>query len=214
MPSAELLLPFFIASVLFAFFPGPALLYTAARTMDGGRRAGLFAAFGIHLGGYVHVMGATLGLSAILRHVPSAYLALKIAGALYLIWLGIQMIRSRTATAEISEETLRKAPKSDRRAFLESFAVEVLNPKAALFFIAFLPQFVDPNAAWPVWLQFLVLGTIVNVMFTMADVITVFVTERVVRAVRSSGVGERIAKTVGGSVLVGLGAHLAFSRVQ
>ncbi len=214
MPSAELLLPFFIASVLFAFFPGPALLYTAARTMAGGRRAGLFAAVGIHLGGYVHVMGATLGLSAILRHVPSAYLALKIAGALYLIWLGIQMIRSRTATAEISEETLRTAPKSDRRAFLESFAVEVLNPNAALFFIAFLPQFVDPNAAWPVWLQFLVLGTIVNVMFTMADVITVFVTERVVRAVRSSSVGERIAKTVGGSVLVGLGAHLAFSRVQ
>ncbi|MGD1869412.1 MAG: LysE family translocator [Neomegalonema sp.] len=214
MPSAELLLPFFIASVLFAFFPGPALLYTAARTMAGGRRAGLFAAVGIHLGGYVHVMGATLGLSAILRHVPSAYLALKIAGALYLIWLGIQLIRSRTATAEISEETLRTAPKRARRAFLVSFAVEVLSPKAALFFIAFLPQFVDPNAAWPVWLQFLVLGTIVNVMFTMADVITVFVTERVVRAVRSSSVGERIAKTVGGSVLVGLGAHLAFSRVQ
>lgn len=208
MPGHDLLIPFFVASLLFAFFPGPALLYTAAQTLARGRAGGFSAAFGIHVGGYVHVLGATLGLSAILTHVPTAYLVLKLFGAGYLIWLGVQMLRTRVGDAELPAV----ARKSARRAFLESVAVEVFNPKAALFFIAFLPQFVDPAAAWPVWLQLLTLGVVVNVMFTLADLLTVVLTERVVRAVRASGPGERIARALGGSVLIGLGAHLAVSR--
>ncbi|MEO1329458.1 MAG: LysE family translocator [Pseudomonadota bacterium] len=209
MPSADLLIPFFIASLMFAFFPGPALLYTAAQTLARGRRAGLAAALGIHTGGYVHVLGATLGLSAMLAHVPTAYLALKLFGAAYLVWLGLKML----APQKRAEPPTVQA-KTARRAFVESVAVEVLNPKAALFFIAFLPQFVDPAAAWPVWLQLLTLGTIVNALFTGADIVTVFLTERVVRVVRSSGAGARIARAVGGSALIGLGAHLALSRAQ
>ena len=207
MPSLDLLLPFFLATVLFAYFPGPALLYTAAQTLARGRRAGLMAALGIHLGCYVHVLAATLGLSAIFLHVPLAYLILKIVGAAYLIWLGVHMMRRPVDT---SLPTLTK--KSPRRAFVESFLVELLNPKVAVFFIAFLPQFVDPSASWPLWLQLLVLGTFVNLVCSSADIVTVYMTERVVRTVRASGAGERIARAVGGSALIGLGAHLALSR--
>ena len=84
----------------------------------------------------------------------------------------------------------------------------------AIFFIAFLPQFVDPAAAWPLWVQFLVMGTFVNLMFSSADIVTVYLTDRVVRAVRSSSAAERVARYLGGSVLIGLGAHLALSRAQ
>ena len=209
MPSFDLLAPFLVATFVFAYFPGPALLYTAARTMSGGRRAGLFAALGIHVGCYVHVIAATFGLSAMLRHVPTAYFALKLAGAAYLIWLGIQMIRKRDGEAA---ELPGVKSKSARLAFVESMLVEILNPKAALFFVAFLPQFVDASAAWPVWAQLLVMGTFVNFVFSSADVVTIFVTERVVRAVRGGGRGQRIARVTGGSVLIGLGAHLALGQ--
>ncbi len=158
MPSFELMLSFAVATVLFAYFPGPALLYTAAQTLARGRRAGYMAALGIHVGGYVHVGAATLGLSAVFRHVPEAYLAVKLAGAAYLVYLGLVMLLRKP-----DERTLpRFAAKSGRRAFAESIAVEILNPKVALFFLAFLPQFVDPAAALPVWAQFLILGMIVN----------------------------------------------------
>lgn len=207
MPSFELLAQFFVAAAVFAYFPGPALLYTAAQTLGRGRRAGLMAALGIHLGCYVHVVAAALGLSAVFVHVPLAYLALKIVGAGYLIWLGVQMMRRPIAAALPA-----LSAKSARRALGESMLVEILNPKVAVFFIAFLPQFVDPAAAWPLWLQFVVLGTVVNLMFTSADLVTVALTERVVGAVRASGAGARIGRALGGSALIGLGAHLALSR--
>lgn len=207
MPSIDLLAPFLVATLLFAFFPGPALLYTAAQTLARGRRAGLFATLGIHIGCHVHVIAAAAGLSAIFVHVPIAYVALKIIGAAYLIWLGLQMMRRPVDT-----RLPHVARKSARRAFAESMAVEIFNPKAALFFIAFLPQFVDPGASWPLWVQFLVMGTFVNVMFSVADLMTVFLTERLVRVVKSSGTGERVARAIGGATLMGLGAHLALSR--
>lgn len=213
MPGIDLLIPFLIATLLFAYFPGPALLYTAAQTLARGRRAGLFAALGIHLGCYVHVIAAALGLSAIFLHAPMAFFVLKVAGAGYLIWLGVQMLRRRQG-GEMTELPALAVRKSARRAFLESVMVEVLNPKVAIFFIAFLPQFVDPGATWPLWVQFLVMGTFVNLMFSSADIITVYLTDRVVRAVRASSATEHVARYLGGSVLIGLGAHLALSRAQ
>lgn len=208
MPSWELLAAFAVATAAFAYFPGPALLYTAAQTLARGRRAGLFAAFGIHVGCYAHVIAATLGLSAIFTHVPELYLALKIFGALYLIWLGFQMIRSKTGdmTAVVA------APKSTRRAFFESVMVEVLNPKAAIFFIAFLPQFVDPVAAFPVWLQFLILGVIVNCAFTSADLVTVFAASAMMGRVSRNQRAMAIMRWLGGSLMMGLGARLAMDR--
>ena len=175
MPSFDLLIPFFAATLLFAVMPGPAILYTAAQTMARGRRGGLMAALGIHAGGYVHVVAAAAGLSAVFRYVPEAYMAVKIAGALYLIWLGLSFFRKPR------EEALPEVKgRSAGRAFFQSIVVEVLNPKAALFFIAFLPQFVDPAAAWPLWLQLLLLGTFVNVAFSSMDVVTVAVTSTMV----------------------------------
>lgn len=208
MPGLDLLLAFAAATAIFAYIPGPALLYTAAQTLARGRRAGFMAAFGIHLGCYAHVLAAAFGLSAVFVHVPEAYAVLKIAGAAYLIWLGIGIVRGTGAAAD----PVAVAPKSARRAFAESVLVEILNPKVAIFFIAFLPQFVDPNAAFPIWLQFLVLGTIVNLAFSSADIATVIAASSVMRRMRTGGLGARLLRYGGGSILVGLGARLALDR--
>jgi len=206
MASTDVLLAFAIATALFAYFPGPALLYTAAQTLARGKRAGLMAALGIHVGCYAHVIAATLGLSAVFRYVPEAYTALKIAGAAYLVWLGIQMLRGSTDQAPKIE------PKSTRRAFAESIVVELLNPKVAIFFIAFLPQFVDPAGTLPVWLQSLILGVIINLAFSSADLVTVFTATAVIARLRKSGSAERIARWVGGSLLIGLGLKLGTDK--
>ncbi|WP_422365116.1 LysE family translocator [Pelagibius sp.] len=207
MPALDLLIPFFAATLLFAVMPGPAILYTAAQTMARGPKGGMLAALGIHVGGYVHVVAAATGLSAVFRYVPEAYLAVKIIGALYLIWLGICFFRKPR------EEALPQVnAHSPLGAFFQSIVVEVLNPKAALFFIAFLPQFVDPGAGWPLWLQLLILGTFVNVAFSSMDFVTVALTSTMVGMVRRNAVGQRIVRAVGGSVLVALGVHLAASR--
>ena len=95
MASWETLVAFATLTLLVAYFPGPALLYTAAQTIAHGRRAGLMAMLGIHLGCYLHVFAAAFGLSAVFKHVPELYMAVKIAGAIYLVWLGIGMIRAR-----------------------------------------------------------------------------------------------------------------------
>jgi threonine/homoserine/homoserine lactone efflux protein len=208
MPGLELLIPFAIATALFAYFPGPALLYTAAQTIARGRRAGFMAALGIHLGCYLHVLAAALGLSAILHYVPTLYIALKLAGAGYLIWLGIAMWRQRAAAGE----SVEPPAKTTRRALLESMIVEILNPKVALFFIAFLPQFVDPSAGFPISVQFLILGVIVNFAFSSADILTVLLADKVVGYLRVSGRGTRIAQRLGGGLLIGLGVRLALVR--
>ena len=208
MPGLDLLLAFAAATAVFAYFPGPALLYTAAQTLARGRRAGFMAALGIHLGCYAHVFAAAFGLSAVFRHVPELYVALKIVGAVYLVWLGIGMMRSRGA----APDPATVAPKSARRAFVESVVVELLNPKVAIFFIAFLPQFVDPNAGLPVWAQLLILGTIVNFAFSSADIVTVLAASTLLAKLRHDGLGKTLFRYVGGSLLVGLGARLAFDR--
>ncbi|MCV0426484.1 MAG: LysE family translocator [Roseibium sp.] len=188
--------------------PGPALLYTAAQTISRGKRAGYMAATGIHLGCYVHVFAAAFGLSAIFAVVPTLYFALKLAGGAYLIYLGVQMFRTRVASGPVPA----LPEKSTRRAFLDSVLVEVLNPKVAIFFIAFLPQFVSPHADFPIWAQFLVLGTIVNCAFTSADIMTVlFATEVKKRLTRTSRFQD-LSRWLGGSLLVGLGLKLATDR--
>ena len=207
MASTEVLIAFAAATALFAYFPGPALLYTAAQTLARGQRAGLMAALGIHIGCYAHVIAATLGLSAVFRYVPEAYTALKIAGAAYLVWLGFQMLRGGGTDA-----APKIAPKSARRAFAESIVVELLNPKVAIFFIAFLPQFVDPAGSLPIWLQSLILGVIVNLAFSSADLVTVFAASAVVRRLKKSGTAERFARWIGGGLLIGLGIKLGFDK--
>ncbi len=210
MPSLDLMLACLLTTAVFAYIPGPAMLYAAARTLAGGRRAGLMAALGIHLGGYAHVATAAGGLSVLFHAVPAAYLAVKLAGAAYLVWLGLGLLRAR-GRPEVEGPAL-PAPAGAGRALLQSVTVEVLNPKTALFFLAFLPQFIDPAAGWPVWVQFLVLGTLVNAMFTSADLVCVLLAGAVSARLRRSARVQRALQRAGGAVLVGLGTHLALQR--
>lgn len=209
MPTLEVLLAFAITTTLFAFIPVPAMLYAAARTMAGGRRAGLMAVLGINIGAYVHVIAAAAGLSALFNVVPVAYTIVKLVGALYLIWLGISLFRSQEASTEAMVATL---PKSAKKAFVESVAVEVLNPKTAIFFLAFLPQFVDANASLPLWAQLAILGAIVNTIFTFADIVCVLLAGLIIKKVKQSSRTQRLVQRLGGTILVGLGLHVALQR--
>lgn len=209
MPSHELLITFFVTAAVFAYIPGPAMLYAAARTLTGGRSSGLMASLGIHLGCYVHVVAAAAGLSILFHSVPPLYVAVKLCGAAYLVWLGISLFRSH-ADGEIDIAAIR--PKTARRAFLESVTVEVLNPKTAIFFVAFLPQFVDAGAVFPVWVQLLILGTVVNFMFSSADIVCVFLASGIVNRMKSSSRIQRWMQRTGGAILVGLGLRLAFEE--
>jgi threonine/homoserine/homoserine lactone efflux protein len=209
MPSIELFIAFIATTAVFAYIPGPAMLYAAAQTIARGRWSGLMAALGIHLGGYFHVIAAAAGLSILFHAVPTLYMIVKFAGAAYLVWLGISLFRAKV---EGDSALPGIEPKSGRRAFLESVTVEVLNPKTAIFFVAFLPQFVDASATFPVWLQLAILGTIVNLMFSSADIVCVFLAGAVMTKLRRSSSAQRLMQRAGGTMLVGLGAHLAFQK--
>ncbi len=208
MGSFELLISFTVATAIFAYVPGPAIMYTMAQTMALGRRGGLMAALGLHIGGYAHVLAAAFGLSALFHYVPELFLAVKIAGAIYLVWLGVDMIRkSKLGKVDAIE------PKSARRAMIESITVELLNPKTALFFLAFVPQFVDPSASYPVWVQFLILGVIVNLAFSSADLVVIWFTSAIAGRLKRGGRLAHALRVLGGTVLIGLGARLALERV-
>ncbi len=209
MPSLETFSAFLVAAALFAYMPGPATLYTTARTIAEGRRSGWLAAAGIHLGGYFQVVITALGLAVLFQAIPVLYLGLKTVGAAYLIWLGFSMFRTRL---DASPNTARAAPSSRKIAFYDSAIVEILNPKTALFYLAFLPQFTDPVAGLPIWAQLLVLGTIVNVMFLSADVLCVVLADRMARFLRGSKRAGNLAQKLGGSVLIGLGVKMAVSQ--
>ncbi|TKV73361.1 LysE family translocator [Bradyrhizobium elkanii] len=201
----ELYLAFAITTATFALIPGPAMLYAAARTLAGGRRAGLMASLGLHLGGYVHVVAAAAGLALLFHAVPPLFMAMKLAGAAYLVWLGLSLFRDRD---NAKRPTL--APLSVERALAQSIVVEVLNPKTAIFFLAFLPQFVDASAGLPVWVQLLLLGTTVNLTFSAVDIVCVFFASAVMSKLQRSKRSQRVMRRIGGSILVALGARLAF----
>ena len=139
----------------------------------------------------------------------SSIRSLKIAGAGYLIWLGAGLLLSRRKIDTSADPVVSKSP---RKAFYESMIVEVLNPKTAIFYLAFLPQFTDVAATLPVWAQLLILGTIVNVMFSSADVLCVVLADKVVLFFKRSPSANRIAERIGGGLLVLLGVNLAISR--
>jgi threonine/homoserine/homoserine lactone efflux protein len=209
MPASDLLITFFTAAAIFAFIPGPGMLYAAAQTMSGGRTTGLLGTLGLALGGYLHVIAAAAGLSVVFHAVPPLYAAVKLLGAAYLVWLGISMIRAKGASVDGAPVVARKTGK---RAFVEGITVEMLNPKTAMFFLAFLPQFTDPAASLPVWAQFLILGSIVNLLFALADVVAVLLASTVLARL---GRGNRIQRTVqqvGGGILVALGVRLALQK--
>lgn len=163
MPEAHTLYLFAIASAGLVALPGPAVLYIATRGIAHGRRGGLVSMLGIEAGNFCAVIAATVGLAAIVASSAAAFSVVKYAGAAYLIALGLSaLVRGR------GEVAAAPAPPSGRRLFWHGFAVGALNPKLALFLLAFLPQFVDP-AQGPEWLQTLVLGSVFSLVALVGD---------------------------------------------
>ncbi len=164
MPDASSLTVFILAALALLIVPGPAVLYILARSVDQGRRAGLVSVVGVGLGSMVHVAAAALGLSALLVQSATAFRTVKYLGAAYLIYLGVRRLLGKgdsIVQADGSNRTLR-------RIFFQGVWVNILNPKTALFFFAFLPQFVEVDAG-SVGLQILFLGTLLVVMGVVTD---------------------------------------------
>lgn len=207
MPSFQLLSTFLLTTLIFAYLPGPAMLYTAAQTLARGRKAGLMASLGIHFGGYAHIVIAATGLTILFHAIPVAYTLLKICGALWLIWLGLKLLISRNSKPSSDLQNHQQ-----QRAFSESIWVEILNPKTAIFYLAFLPQFIDAQATFPIWLQFLILGTIVNLAFSSADVVCVFCADLILKKLKTSARGQHIFRYLSGSIFIILGLRLGLYK--
>lgn len=194
------------AATLLAVSPGPGMLYVLSRTLHGGRREGLLSAGGTFIGGLMHAVAAGFGLSAILMRSALAFEVVRYAGACYLIYLGISMIRNRRS----SMIPFHGESKS-RQSFLQGVTTEVLNPKTALFFLSFIPQFVVPARGHLV-LQFLIFGTISVILNTAADLLVVgFASSLARRVARRPELIER-QRTVSGAGMIGLGIYVAASK--
>jgi threonine/homoserine/homoserine lactone efflux protein len=158
---------FLVAALIVAVVPGPGIFYVAARTLSDGRKVGIASTVGTGLGGLVHVIAGSIGVSAIILASAQAFAALKFAGALYLIWLGIRAFRD---AGDLPVETAKAI--GTVQAFREGILVEATNPKTAAFFLAFIPQFLDTAAPYPA-VEFIVLGLISVALNTLADLVVV-----------------------------------------
>lgn len=201
---------FLTAAVLLAVAPGPGMLYVLARSLAGGKREGVLSAFGTFLGGMVHVFAAALGVSMILAKSAVAFATVKYVGAAYLCFLGVRMIldaRREKATLDAIPDPIKPA----RNPLWQGVATEVLNPKTALFFLSFIPQFVNRGSGH-VFLQFVALGTISVVMNTTADLIVIALAGPLGNRIRSSATFRRRQRTITGTIMMGLGTYLATSE--
>jgi len=201
---------FITAALLLAIAPGPGMLYVLARSLAGGRREGVLSAFGTFLGGMVHVFAAALGLSIILAKSAVAFAAVKYLGAAYLCFLGIRMIlEARRDNADPAAMLSTIQPQ--RNPLFQGVATEVLNPKTALFFLSFIPQFVS-HTGGHIFLQFVTLCTVSVVLNTTADLIVIALAGPIGVRIRSSSVFRRRQRTLTGAIMIGLGTYLATSE--
>ena len=204
LPDTNTLLLFMTAALALNVTPGPDMLYVVARSAGEGRAAGIISSLGIAAGSLVHTLAVALGLAGLLRAVPIAFEIVKWVGAAYLIWLGVRALRTRGPATERVAVT----PASRRAIFGQGMLTNVLNPKVALFFLAFLPQFVDPERG-PVALQIVTLGLLFNTSGTLVNILV---------AVLASGAGSwsrrrfgesPLLRRVTGVLFIGLGVRLA-----
>ena len=198
---------FLVAALVIALTPGPGILYVAARTLSGGRGEGFASVLGTGLGGFVHVTAGALGVSALVLASAEAFTVLKFLGALYLVYLGIKTWRA----AKLAPDLVALSPTGARHAFREGVLVEALNPKTAAFFLAFIPQFVDPHRG-SVALQFVALGVISVLLNTAVDAVVV----QGATSLRARLLGRptlicRLRQTAGGIMCL-LGVSLALRR--
>jgi threonine/homoserine/homoserine lactone efflux protein len=207
VPGASTLLVFAAAALALIVVPGPAVLYIVAQSIDRGRLAGVVSALGVAVGGLVHVTAATIGLSSLLLSSAEAFTVVKYAGAIYLVALGLHTILRRRPEAS---ETLPRERKLSRR-FWQGVVVNVLNPKTALFFLAFLPQFVDPDAGSAA-LQIATLGLLFVTLAVLSDSLWALVAGTASQRLRGNRRFLAVQRYVSGSVFVGLGALTAAAK--
>jgi threonine/homoserine/homoserine lactone efflux protein len=202
MPDAAHLAAFAVAALTIAVIPGPGMLYVLARSLGGGRSVGMRSSVGTGIGGLVHVAAAAAGLSALIAASATAFTILKYAGAAYLIWIGLRALLAR------DRPTDPLVAVTSPGALRQGILTEALNPKTALFFLTFLPQFCQPENG-PLALQMLVLGTISVVLNTLADVVVAHGAGRVSEWLRTRPKAWRRQQMATGGILVGLGVYTA-----
>ncbi len=168
MPEPSTLLLFAASAAVLILIPGPNLLYIVTRSVEGGRRTGVASMLGVEVAGLIHIAAAAAGLSALLASSAVAFEIVRYAGVAYLLWLGIRALRTR----DRGPETVERPPASMRRAFAEGMVVNLLNPKVTMFFLAFLPQFVDPERG-AAWTQVLALGAVFMTLACLLDAVYV-----------------------------------------
>lgn len=203
MPDLATLAVFSAATLALLLVPGPAVLFIVTRSVAQGRSAGLVSVLGVHAGSLVHVAAAALGISALLAASATAFTVIKYVGVAYLVWLGLRKLLHRAQPAE----TVEVEEHSRRRMFWEGFVVNVLNPKTAIFFLAFLPQFTDP-AAGPVAAQIAVLGVIWIVLGMASDGTYAMLSSALAGRIRGSARARRRLDVGSGVVYLGLAAWL------
>jgi threonine/homoserine/homoserine lactone efflux protein len=199
-------LAFLVAAVVLAVTPGPGIAYVVARTVGGGRSEGLSSCFGTGIGGMLHVFAAALGLSLIVAQSATAFNLVKYVGAAYLVYLGLGLLMRNGRELEVKTVAFQGA----RRALFEGVVVEALNVKTALFFLAFLPQFVVP--AQPLVPQLVLFGSICVALNTLVDVVAVFAADRLLQSSTARAARARFLTRVSGVTMIGLGAYLALAR--
>jgi threonine/homoserine/homoserine lactone efflux protein len=199
-------LPLFLAAALLvAVTPGPGIFYVAARTLAGGRAEGMASSLGLGLGGLVHVTAGAIGISALVMASAEAFTMVKILGAAYLVWLGLKAWREARVLFPSDIRTT-----GSRQALRKGIVVEVLNPKTAIFFLAFIPQFVD--ASQPVAVQFSVLGLISVALNTSADIVVTCWAAMARSALENRPSLIMRARQASGAVMCGLGVSLLLAR--
>ncbi len=207
MPEASLVIPFLLATLVLLLIPGPAIAYTVARSLDQGPSAGLVSVLGLGLGTMLQVLGVTLGISAVILASATAFAVLKYLGALYLIYLGIQRLRER----EAPETALKRVGRSNlSRIFLQGVIVDVLNPKTAVFILAFFPQFIDPSRGSYMG-QVLFFGVLfVGLGLVMGSLYALLAGQVGLLFSRAGGFGK-LPRFMAGGVYIGLGVVTAVS---
>lgn len=206
MIETSALLTFVAASLVLLLLPGPGVLYVVARSLGQGRPAGIIAAAGLSVGALVHVMAAVIGLSAILLHSATAFTVIKYVGAAYLVWLAWQAFRMSTGSPDI-----RRLPAaSARRIFLDGVVVSIFNPKIALFFLAFLPQFVSPQAG-SATAQIAILGGLYAVLSFVSDSLYAILADSLRSLLRRQGTNPWLSRYLPGGLFLGLAVKTALT---
>lgn len=205
MPDFATFALFLSAAIALAIAPGPGIFYVMTRSLKGGWREGVSSAMGTSVGGLLHVIAAALGISVVLAASALAFSIVKYLGAAYLIYLGIKTVLKQESIIDVATD----GSLGYRRAFVQGIVVEVLNPKTALFFIAFIPQFINPDGV--VFAQFLLLGSLSILLNTVVDFMVILLAGPLGECLRNSVRFRKIQQYVTGTGLIALGSYVAFS---